>query len=202
MPVNRARSSANPPAPLPSIANPADPTTIADLRLKVIEILQALRSQGIIAPAGAGTRDRTKLDSLTYTAVNNSSYTYYYWEYNMTSLYDGSYSQGMMANESKVFVQVQLSKASHLNRITLYAGQFNGAYNIPRSMKVYAGLVTSDTAAPLYQATIAVSMSQQSFDLSNVAGFDTPSDTYTFVLDNSINTAISINEMQLFGQAL
>jgi hypothetical protein len=203
MPLNNPSTNQALPSNPPTIANPSSPTTIEDLRAKVAEILQALRNANIIAPLQFAARIPSRLDALTYDPVNNASYTYYSSAYEMPKIRDGVTNAGMMANQSKVFVQVQLAASAYLNRIQLYAGQFNGAYNLPKTFRVYEDFVTVDTGIPLYEGTIAVNTSMQSFDVSTIPGFNTPGSTFTFVFFNSSNgTNVSVNELQLFGQSV
>lgn len=203
--VRRGSSSVQPQASIPDVNDATidgtysteEQAVIQSLRADVNLILDALRAVGILQQVPG--RDRTLLQALAYSPANNASYSYYGGSYDMSKLNDGNTSIGMIANTGKVFVQVVLSGAAFINKLNLYLGQFNGAYNVPRTLKIYSGLVTSDTDPPLFSASLALSADLQSFDLSNVQGFDLASGSYTFVFNNSSDSFIAVNELQIFG---
>jgi len=161
------------------------------------------------ASSGGGQRNTTLLNALSYAALNNSSYSYYASTYQMPLLYDGDTSSGMMAQTSvttdAIYIQVQLSASSYLNQLVFYGGQFNGSYNTPDSIKIYAGLVSAGTTAtPLYSnGALTYSTTGQILSLSALAAFDAPLTqlTIAFALGGSFSGSISVNEFQIKGYA-
>ncbi|MBW4421546.1 MAG: hypothetical protein KME13_20365 [Myxacorys californica WJT36-NPBG1] len=199
--IRSANQSSNPPpadSPPLSVDNPATDATLSALISKVTEILEALRIKGILQDT-ANNRDRTIFSLLSYSPANNNSYSYYFSGSDMLKIIDGNFSDGMMANAGKVFIHISLTSSAFINRLELYLGQFNGAYNVPRTFKIYSGFVTSDAASPLFSSTLANTTNLQTLDLSNVLTLDTPSNAYTFVFGDSGDNYVSINEMRLFG---
>lgn len=171
--------------PIIAQIDPAIPAAISALQVQQTKILQFM--------------GRGQFNVLNYSLFNNAHYSYYDSTYTMLALRDGSLSSGMMANADRVFVQVQLAAAAYLNRVQIHPGQFNGGFNMPRNFRLYAGRVTtSNSAALLFESTIP--SSNAVFDLAQVAALNTPDTEFTFEFFNSTQSAISILELQLFGQ--
>ena len=167
----------------------------------------------LIRPAGfgsvaAGLRNTTLLNAISYAALNNSSYGYYDASYQMPALYDGNTGSGMMAqaivNAEAIYIQVQLGSSSYLNQLVFYGGQFNGSYNTPDSIKIYAGLVgAGTTATPIYSnGALIYSTTGQILSLAAVAAFNTPLTqlTIAFALGGQY-LYVSVNELQIQGYA-
>lgn len=199
MPVTRAARASTTP---PTISNPPSNPTNEQLRTTIVATLDCLRNAGLVSNT-ISSRNTAQLDPLTYTAINNGSYTYHGTAYTMSALRDGSNTVGMMVtNAAKVFVQVQFSSAVYLNQIQLWLGQFNGNFNTPRALSVFAGAVTSDAGTPLYSGTLATTAALQTINLASDADFDTAHTIYTFVFSNSTGGVnVSVGEMLLWGQA-
>jgi len=167
----------------------------------------------LIRPAGfgsvaAGLRNTALLNAISYAALNNSSYGYYASSQQMPALYDGNTTSGMMAqaivNAEAIYIQVQLGSSSYLNQLVFYGGQLNGSFNVPDSIKIYAGLVgAGTTATPLYgNSALTYSTTGQILSLAAVTAFDTPFTqlTIAFALGGQF-LYISVNELQIQGYA-
>jgi len=166
-----------------------------------------IRPAGLGSVAGVG-RDTTLLNAISYAALNNSTYGYYDASHQMPQLYDGNISSGMMGqaivNAEAIYIQVQLSASSYLNQLVFYGGQLNGNYNVPDSIKVYAGLVgAGTTATPIYSnGGLIYSTTGQILSLASVAAFNTPLTqlTIAFALGGQY-LYVSVNELQIQGYA-
>lgn len=188
MPIIRRNRISNLP---PAIADPPSSPTTTDLRAIIIQMLQALRNAGLA------------LSPLNFSVAAGGSYTYNSSSHTITAIRDGVTNSGMMVTNSlKVFVQVSFTSPTWLSAACIYLGQFNGAFNFPRNLAIFAGAVTTDTGTPLFTGTLQTTTAMQEINVSALPAFSTPLSTYTFVFSNSTNgTNISVNEMQLFGVA-
>ncbi|BAY58931.1 hypothetical protein NIES2135_58060 [Leptolyngbya boryana NIES-2135] len=199
MPVTRAARASTTP---PTISNPPSNPTNEQLRTTSVAILDCLRNAGLVSNT-ISSRNTAQLDPLTYTPINNGSYTYHGTAYTMSALRDGSNTVGMMVtNASTVFVQVQFSTAVYLNQVQLWLGQFNGNFNHPRDLSIFAGAVTSTAGTPLYSGTLATVATVQTINLASDTDFNTAHTIYTFVFSNSTGGVnVSVGEMLIWGQA-
>ena len=158
------------------------------------------------ASSGGGQRNAALSNAISYAALNNADYSYYDSVDQMPQLYDGDLSKGMMGLplDGMVFVQVQLSASSFLNKITLYLGQFTGAVNMPDAIKIYSGLVTpSTTDTPIYSGSLAATGSAQDVDLTAVTALNSPFTQITIALIRVGQgySTVAANEMQLKGHS-
>lgn len=188
MPIIRRNRISNLP---PAIPDPPSAPTTTDLRATIMQMLQALRNAGLA------------LSPLNFSVAAGGAYTYHSSSNTITAIRDGVTTSGMMvSNSAKVFVQVTFTTPTWLTAACIYVGQFNGAFNMPRNLAIFAGAVTTDTGPSLFTGTLQTIVAMQEFNLSALPAFSTPLSTYTFVFSNSTNgTNISVNEMQLFGVA-
>lgn len=159
----------------------------------------------------AASRDYTKINPLTYSTSNSASYSYYA-SYTMALLGDGNVNAGMMAysppvqggqTEGRVFVHMTMPSDSFINVIDLWCGQFNGPYNFPTKFEIYRGFVTDTSTFRLYTSPLAPNSNQQTFDLTNIAGLNSPLKLITIALIYAVpgSGTVSINEIGLRGYA-
>lgn len=149
---------------------------------------------------GTGTTRPTDLNPLVYIASALENYTYHQNYYTLDKINDGDNTSGVMktsggtANQLKVLVTFNTPKT--INKITLHLGQFNGYYNAPTELKVYAG---NSDGGNLLLTNSFTSESLIYIDTLSNSSFAQPLSEYTFVFTNSINNNVSINELDLFG---
>lgn len=172
-----------------AIPDPPTAPTADQLRVTMMQMLTALRNARLAIP------------QLTYSVAAGGTYTYNSSSHTISAIRDGVLNSGMMVtNSAKVFVQTTFATPSRLRAIAVYLGQFNGGFNMPRNLAIFAGAVTVDTGIPLYSGTLATVVSAQTIDLSAIPEFDELRSTFTFVFSNSTGGVnVSVNELQLFG---
>lgn len=151
-------------------------------------------------------RNKALLNAVSYSAINNSSYSYYSSTYQMPAMYDGNLTSGVMGQAvvaaEAFYVQVQLGTASFINQLIFYGGQFNGSYNCPDSVKIYAGLVgAGTTATPLYSNNaLTYSTTGQILPLTEITAFDVPFTQLTFAFATAGQYVYaSVAELQIRG---
>jgi len=179
--------------------------SLAVSKLLVSPVSQPQSLAGVLTASVPG-RNTALLNAVSYAALNNATYGYYDSLHQMPQLYDGNLTSGMMGqaivNAEAIYVQVQLATASFVNQLVFYGGQFNGNYNVPDSVKVYAGLVGAGTAAtPIYSnGALAYSATGQTLSLAAIAAFDAPFTqlTFAFALGGQY-LFVSVNELQIQG---
>ncbi len=201
-PIRNASSSGG---SKPIITDPAYGSSLIQVRDKLAETLQVLRSLGLIDASGVLTlppRDTSALSLLTYRVLNNVDYSYYQGSYTMLRLNDGDLTNGMMAegvSTSKVFIKIAFDVPCFPNRLQLWNGQFNGGFHAINSLKLYSGLVNSDADPPLFQGSgIAYQSGATEFNLSGIE-FTSRLDSATLVVSTGGSSA-SIREIRVLGQ--
>lgn len=164
--------------------------------VEVSDFLEAVSNNESGSSGTSGNRP-TDLNPLIYTASALEDYTYYQ-NYTIDKINNDDNASGVMktsggtANQLKVLATFTTPRI--INKITLYLGQFNGYYNVPAELKIYAG--SNDTGNLLLTKTL-ISEAVINIDTSSNSNFAQALSNYTFVFGGS--SQISINELNLFG---
>lgn len=147
---------------------------------------------------GTGTRS-TEKNPLIYIPSASEAYTYHQNYYTLEKINNDDTSSGVMRTGGgtlgKFKLLVTFNTAKIINQITLHLGQFNGFYNAPTELKIYAGNSESNLL-------LDTALNQQpiiDIDTSSNPSFAQPLSEYTFVFSRVGDSNISINELDLFG---
>lgn len=159
-----------------------------------------------VSPNTASTsknRDTQRLDPLSYTASALENYTYYPGNYTLAAINDNDLTNGTIKTDGGASgylkVLATFPNPVYLNKLTVYTGQFNGNYNSPQKLEVYAG--SSDTGNALLSSNLDISNGTTNLDTTSNTAFNNSSNQYTFVFSNSTGgNNISVRELDLFGE--
>lgn len=147
---------------------------------------------------GTGTRSIEK-NPLIYIPSALEAYTYYENYYTLEKINDNDTSSGVMktgGGTPETFkLLVTFDTARIINQIILHLGQFNGYFNFPAELKIYAG----NGENTLLLATAISQEGVVNIDTSSDSNFAQALSEYTFVFSRVGNNNISINELDLFG---
>jgi hypothetical protein len=160
-------------------------------------------SSSAVPATGGGSVDRSTLNPITYTptSIGEQAYLFGSDNYNPSKLIDGNINDsGMIAdvpNGGAFDMLLTAAQPFYLNQLTIYTGQYNGSYNTPTRLRIYADQALTTL---LYETTLTLYYwGAQTKDLSAVTALDTPLNAYVVVLDQHPGAYISVLELQLFG---